>query len=98
MTLVRVSRWTAWALAIVLILLIGAQFLGADRTNPPSKSGASLLAQKSTPAAVSASLERAGRGVHENERLPPHQFAPRPPSSPRPPRMPRGRTLRNSPR
>jgi len=67
MTLVRVSRWTAWALAIVLILLIGAQFLGADRTNPPSKSGASLLAQKSTPPEVGAILERSCRDCHSNE-------------------------------
>jgi hypothetical protein len=67
MTLVRVSRWTAWALAIVLILLIGAQFLGADRTNPPSKSGASLLAQKSTPPEVRAILERSCRDCHSND-------------------------------
>jgi len=48
MSVVRFSRRAIRMLAVVLILLIGAQFVGAGRTNPPSKPGASLLALRTT--------------------------------------------------
>jgi hypothetical protein len=67
MTLVRFFRWASRTLAVVLILLIGAQFVGADRTNPPSKPGASLLSLKSTPPGVRAILDRSCRDCHSND-------------------------------
>jgi hypothetical protein len=67
MTLVQVSRWARWFLAITLVVLIGAQFVRADRTNPATRPGASLLAQKSTPPAVAAILDRSCRDCHSND-------------------------------
>jgi hypothetical protein len=67
MTLARFFRRATRAFAVVLILLIGAQFVGADRTNPPSKPGASLLALKSTPPDVRAILDRSCRDCHSND-------------------------------
>jgi heme-binding protein len=67
MTLVRFSRWARWFLAVTLIVLIGAQFVRADRTNPVTQPGASLLAQKSTPPAVVAILDRSCRDCHSND-------------------------------
>ena len=67
MTLVRVSQWASRTLAVVLVLLIGAQFVGAGRTNPPSKPGSSLLALQSTPADVRAILDRSCRDCHSND-------------------------------
>ena len=67
MTLARFSRRATQIAAVVLILLIGAQFVGAGRTNPPSKPGASLLALTSTPPAVSAILDRSCRDCHSND-------------------------------
>lgn len=67
MTLVRASRWAGWTLTLVLILLIGAQFVRADRTNPASKPGASLLTLKSTPPDVRAILDRSCRDCHSND-------------------------------
>jgi len=65
MTLVVASRWARWALSLALILLIGAQFLGANRTNPPSSPDASLL--KKTPPEVRAILDRSCRDCHSND-------------------------------
>jgi Haem-binding domain len=67
MTLVRFSRAAQRTLAIVLVLLIGAQFVGAGRTNPPSKPGASLLTLKSTPPDVRAIFDRSCRDCHSND-------------------------------
>jgi len=67
MSVVRFSRWASRTLAVVLILLIGAQFVGAGRTNPPSKPGASLLALTTTPPNVRAILDRSCRDCHSND-------------------------------
>ncbi|HEX6464204.1 MAG TPA: heme-binding domain-containing protein [Vicinamibacterales bacterium] len=67
MALVRIASRAGWVLAVVLILLIGAQFVGANRTNPPSRPEASLLAQKATPPAVRAILDRSCRDCHSND-------------------------------
>src|SRR5690349_13212173 len=67
MTLVRFSRWAGWILAVVLVFLIGAQFVRADRTNPATEPGASLLAQKSTPPSVQSILDRSCRDCHSND-------------------------------
>jgi len=52
---------------VTLILLIGAQFVRADRTNPPSRPDASLLAQKALTADVRAILDRSCRDCHSND-------------------------------
>ena len=65
MSPVRAARWARWGLAVLLLLLIGAQFVGADRTNPPSRPDASLLA-KATPD-VRAILDRSCRDCHSND-------------------------------
>src|SRR5579872_3788037 len=65
--IVRLSRWASRMLAVVLILLIGAQFVGAGRTNPPSRPGASLVALKATPPDVRAILDRSCRDCHSND-------------------------------
>lgn len=67
MTLARFARPAAWILVVVLILLIGAQFARADRTNPASKPGASLFAQTSTPPDVKSILDRSCRDCHSND-------------------------------
>ena len=67
MTLARFSSWATRTLAVALVALIGAQFVGVDRTNPPSKPRASLLALKSTPPDVRAILDRSCRDCHSND-------------------------------
>ena len=67
MALAQVASRARLVLAVPLILLIGAQFVRANRTNPPSRPGASLLAQKRTPPAVSAILDRSCRDCHSND-------------------------------
>jgi Haem-binding domain len=65
MSPVVAARWARWVLALVLILLIGGQFVGANRTNPPSKPDASLL-KKATPE-VRAILDRSCRDCHSSD-------------------------------
>src|SRR5215472_9764406 len=67
MTLGRFFWWATRTLIVVLIALIGAQFVRVDRTNPPSKPGASLLALSSTPPHVRAILDRSCRDCHSND-------------------------------
>jgi len=67
MTLARLSRRAIWIFAVVLILLIGAQFVGANRTNPASNPAASPLALKTTPPEVKAILDRSCRDCHSND-------------------------------
>src|SRR5262245_58245245 len=67
MTLARLSRRATWVVAVLFIVLIGAQFVGANRTNPPSKPGASLLALTSTPPEVKAIFDRSCRDCHSND-------------------------------
>ena len=67
MDLARLASRVRWALAITLILLIGAQFVRVDRTNPPTRPEASLLNQKTTSPAVRAILERSCRDCHSND-------------------------------
>jgi hypothetical protein len=54
-----------WVLMVFLVAFIGAQFVRADRTNPPAMAAASLRAK--TPPDVSAILDRACRDCHSNE-------------------------------
>jgi len=65
MSPVAAIKRAQWALAVVLILLIGAQFVGANRTNPASKPDASLL--KKAPPEVRAILDRSCRDCHSND-------------------------------
>ncbi len=65
MSPVRLARRAQWALALTLILVIGAQFLGADRTNPPSRPEASLLT--SVPPDVRVIIDRSCRDCHSND-------------------------------
>jgi heme-binding protein len=67
MSPVRLARGAQGGLALVLILVIGAQFVGADRTNPPTKAQASLLAQKAMTPDVRAILDRSCRDCHSND-------------------------------
>jgi len=67
MDLARLASRVRWALAITLILLIGAQFVRVDRTNPATRPEASLLNQKTTSPAVRAILERSCRDCHSND-------------------------------
>jgi hypothetical protein len=67
MTVARFSRRATQVFAVVLILLVGAQFIGANRTNPPSKPGASLLGLSSTPPGVRAIFDRSCRDCHSND-------------------------------
>ena len=67
MDLATLASRVRWALAITLILLIGAQFVRVDRTNPPTRPEASLLNQKTTSPAVRAILERSCRDCHSND-------------------------------
>jgi Haem-binding domain len=62
------SLWAGrirWVLTVFLVVFIGAQFVRADRTNPPATPTMSLRAK--TPADVSAILDRACRDCHSNE-------------------------------
>jgi hypothetical protein len=63
----RLARGAQVALALILILVIGAQFVRADRTNPPTRPQASLLAQKGMTPDVRAILERSCRDCHSND-------------------------------
>ena len=67
MDLARLASRVRWALAITLVLLIGAQFVPVDRTNPATRPEASLLNQKTTSPAVRAILERSCRDCHSND-------------------------------
>jgi Haem-binding domain len=55
------------ALALILILVIGAQFVRADRTNPPTRPQRSLLALKAMTPDVRTILDRSCRDCHSNE-------------------------------
>jgi len=63
--MVRIVKVTQWVLLSCLVLLIAAQAVRPDRTNPASPPGASLL-PKATPE-VAAILNRACRDCHSNE-------------------------------
>lgn len=67
MVIPRIASRARWILAGILILLIGAQLVPANRTNPPSRPDASLLAQKSMSPSVRAILERSCRDCHSND-------------------------------
>jgi hypothetical protein len=67
MALARFARRATQVFAVVLILLVGAQFIGANRTNPPAKPGASLVTLKSTPPEVRAILDRSCRDCHSSD-------------------------------
>ena len=67
MDLATLASRVRWALAITLVLLIGAQFVPVDRTNPATRPEASLLNQKTTSPAVRAILERSCRDCHSND-------------------------------
>jgi hypothetical protein len=67
MDLARLASRVRWALAITLVLLIGAQFVPVDRTNPATRPEASLLNQKTTSPPVRAILERSCRDCHSND-------------------------------
>jgi hypothetical protein len=67
MDLARLASRVRWALAITLVLLIGAQFVPVDRTNPATRPEASLLNQKTTSTAVRAILERSCGDCHSND-------------------------------
>jgi len=61
----RIARWARWILLVVVVALIGMQFVQPDRTNPPVVPGASLLAK--TPPEITALLERSCRDCHSNQ-------------------------------
>ncbi len=61
----RLAGWARWALLIVLVTVIGMQFVRPDRTNPPVNPAHSLLPK--APADVRAILERSCRDCHSNE-------------------------------
>ncbi|HYT66585.1 MAG TPA: heme-binding domain-containing protein [Vicinamibacterales bacterium] len=63
--MVRIVRWTRRVPLLFLVVFIGAQFLRPDRTNPPTRSGVSLIT-KATPQ-VAAIIDRACRDCHSNE-------------------------------
>ncbi len=65
MSPVAAIKRAQWAVAFVLIVLIGAQFVGANRTNPASKPDASLM-KKATPE-VRAIFDRSCRDCHSND-------------------------------
>jgi len=67
MDLATLASRVRWALAITLVLLIGAQFVPVDRTNPATRPEASLLNQKTTSTAVRAILERSCGDCHSND-------------------------------
>jgi Haem-binding domain len=62
----RIASWLRWVLLIVLVALIGGQFVRPDRTNPPvNPAHATLLTN--APADVRAIFERSCRDCHSNE-------------------------------
>lgn len=63
--MVKIARAARWILLSLLVLLIAAQAIRPDRSNPPSVAGASLMTH-ATPE-VAAILNRACRDCHSNE-------------------------------
>jgi hypothetical protein len=61
----RIARWARWILSIVLVAVIGMQFVQPSRTNSPVAPEASLLAR--TPPEITALLDRSCRDCHSNE-------------------------------
>lgn len=64
---ITTRRLIRWALLVVLALLVVAQFVPIDRSNPPSDPRQSLAATAEPPAAVAAVLERSCRDCHSND-------------------------------
>ena len=62
----RLARWAQWVLSIVLLSVIGMQFVRPDRTNPPVNPKSATLLPKA-PANVRGIFERACRDCHSNE-------------------------------
>lgn len=61
----RIARWARWILAILLVSVIGMQFVQPARTNPHEAPGASLLA--TTPPEITALLNRSCGDCHSND-------------------------------
>jgi hypothetical protein len=55
------------ALLAAFVLLVGAQFVPVDRSNPPSDPRQSLAATAELPAPVAAALDRSCRDCHSHE-------------------------------
>lgn len=61
----RIARWARWILSIVLVTVVGMQFVQPSRTNPRVASSASLLTK--TPPEITALLDRSCRDCHSND-------------------------------
>ena len=61
----RIARWARWILAVLLVTVIGMQFVQPARTNPRVAPSASLLAK--TPPEITALLDRSCRDCHSND-------------------------------
>ena len=61
----RIARRARWILAIVLLTVVGIQFVQPDRTNPRVAPSASLLTK--TPPEITALLDRSCRDCHSND-------------------------------
>ena len=59
-------RLTQWLLLAVVILLVVAQFIPVERTNPPGDPAQDVAARLQVPAAVSAVFDRSCRDCHSN--------------------------------
>ncbi len=64
LTVPRAARWALLAVAAVLVI---AQFVPVDRSNPPSDPQQSLAVTAGPPATVAAVLDRSCRDCHSNE-------------------------------
>lgn len=59
-------RLVSWFGTVVLVLLLAAQFVPVDRTNPPIDPRQDFAARLAPPAAVASALDRACRDCHSN--------------------------------
>ncbi|HSK10401.1 MAG TPA: heme-binding domain-containing protein [Vicinamibacterales bacterium] len=56
-----------WVLVVLVVFLVGAQFVPVSRTNPPSDPQQSFAARLHPPGPVAAALDRSCRDCHTND-------------------------------
>jgi hypothetical protein len=62
-----VRKYLQWGAAALLVLLLGAQFIRPERSNPPADPGRDITVHLAVPAEIAALLDRSCRDCHSHQ-------------------------------